>query len=94
MNERVDHTHDFMKFVMTPPVQGRAKYDMYVPQVSTMRILSDANTTGMGLGEVPVTNVPMVGGCGGGNQQSWVMPVVIIVVSAMALMTLYAVLKR
>lgn len=82
---REDHTRDYMKFIMTPPEQNEAKYDMYVPQVSTMKLVSN----GHGLGDVPLMNV------GGSNeQQSWVMPVVIIVVSAMALMTLYAVLSK
>jgi hypothetical protein len=85
MNERIDRTNDFMNFVMTPPQQTEAKYDMYQPSVSTMRIVSNG---GQGLGEVPVIS------SGGNDQQSWVMPVVIIVVSAMALMTLYAVLSK
>lgn len=82
------YTDPFMKFVMTPPRQEQAKYAMYEPQVSTMRIVSDGHSEG--LGQVPVV-------CGGGGCQesnSWVMPVVVIVVSAMALMTLYAVLNR
>lgn len=83
---RTIHDNDFMNFVMNPPMQEQAKYDMYVPQVSTMRILSDARTGG--LGDVPLTSG------GSDNSNSWVMPVVVIVVSAMALMTLYAVLKR
>jgi hypothetical protein len=81
------YTSPYMNFIMTPPQQEQAKYDMYVPQVSTMRIVSDARTTG--LGDVPLMNVG-----GGGDQNSWVMPVVIIVVSAMALMTLYVVLSK
>jgi hypothetical protein len=83
---REDHTNDFMSFVMTPPQQTEAKYEMYRPSVSTMRIVS--NGGGQGLGEVPAIY------SGGGDQNSWVMPVVIIVVSAMALMTLYAVLSK
>jgi len=89
MNERIDHTNDYMQFIMTPPRQSEAKYEMYRPSVSTMRIVSNGNT---GLGDVPLM---AVGGSSGSNeQQSWVMPVVIIVVSAMALMTLYAVLSK
>jgi len=86
MNERIDRTNDFMNFVMTPPQQAEAKYDMYRPSVSTMRIVNGGNNSG--LGDVPLMNV------GGGDQNNWVMPVVIIVVSAMALMTLYAVLSK
>jgi len=85
--KRIIHDNDYMQFVMTPPQQTEAKYDMYRPSVSTMRIVS--NGGGQGLGEVSV-----VGSGSGGDQQSWVMPVVIIVVSAMALMTLYAVLSK
>ena len=84
---REDHTNDFMQFVMTPPQQSEAKYDMYRPSVSTMRIVSNDGRSS-GLGQVPATY------SGGGEQNSWVMPVVIIVVSAMALMTLYAVLNK
>lgn len=78
----------FMNFVMTPPRQEQAKYDMYEPSVSTMRIISN-NQKSAGLGEV----IPMSVG-GSSEQNTWVMPVVIIVVSAMALMTLYAVLSK
>ena len=88
MNERIDHTNDFMQFVMTPPQQVEAKYDMYRPSVSTMRIVSNGGS-GSGLGEVPVVSMS-----GNNEQNTWVMPVVIIVVSAMALMTLYAVLNN
>jgi len=88
MNERVDHTNDFMKFVMTPPAMSRTEYEMYEPKVSQMRIVNGNRDTGERLGEVSLV------GSGGSDQQSWVMPVVIIVVSAMALMTLYAVLSK
>ena len=84
---REDHTNDFMNFVMTPPQQTEAKYDMYRPSVSTMRIVSNDGSS-RGLGEVSLV------GSSGGDQNSWVMPVVVIVVSAMALMTLYAVLSK
>ena len=77
----------YMNFIMTPPRQDQAKYDMYEPSVSTMRIVS--NDRGGGLGELPVGVMSS-----GGEQNSWVMPVVIIVVSAMAFMTLYAVLSK
>lgn len=87
MNERTDHTEDFMQYIMTTPQQSGAKYDMYRPQLSTMRVVSNGNSAG--LGDVPIANIG-----GGGEQQSWVMPVVIIVVSAMALMTLYTVLSK
>jgi len=86
---RVDHTNDFMQFVMTPPRQEAAKYEMYQPVMSTMRIVSNDGRSSGGLGEVPVGVVS-----NGSNQSDWVMPVVVIVVSAMALMTLYAVLSK
>lgn len=82
---REDHTQDFMRFVMTPPKQEQAKYDMYKPVMSEMRIVSSNDSRG--LGELPVVS-------GGESRQDWVMPVVVIVVSAMALMTLYAVLSK
>jgi len=85
--KRIIHDNDYMQFVMTPPQQAEAKYEMYNPSVSTMRIVSNGGRSN-GLGEVSVV------GSGGSEQQSWVMPVVIIVVSAMALMTLYAVLSK
>ena len=84
----MEYQEPFMNFVMNPPRQEQAKYTMYEPQVSTMRIVSDRVTRGSGLGDIPLTN------SGSDNSQSWVMPVVVIVVSAMALMTLYAVLSK
>jgi hypothetical protein len=82
----MDYKEPFMNFVMNPPRQEKAKYTMYEPQVSTMRIISDGSR-GSGLGQLPEMS-------SGGDQQSWVMPVVIIVVSAMALMTVYALLSK
>jgi len=84
--KRIIHDNDYMQFVMTPPQQAEVKYEMYNPSVSTMRIVSNGGRSN-GLGEVPAIS-------GGGDQNNWVMPVVIIVVSAMALMTLYAVLSK
>jgi hypothetical protein len=78
----------YMNFIMTPPRQDQAKYDMYEPSVSTMKIVSNDGRSS-GLGELPVGVMSS-----GGEQNSWVMPVVIIVVSAMAFMTLYAVLSK
>ena len=83
----------YMDTIMTPPQQESVKYEMYNPVVSTMRVVP--NGGGSGLGDVPVVGVPgMSYSSVGGDQNSWVMPVVIIVVSAMALMTLYAVLSK
>lgn len=85
----MNYNDKFMQFVMTPPQQESAKYEMYQPSVSTMRVVSDRTTRGSsGLGEVPIGNIS------GSDSQSWVIPVVVIVVSAMALMTLYAVLTK
>lgn len=85
---RIDHTNDFMEFVMTPPKQSQVKYEMYEPEVSTMRIVSNGSMARGGLGEVPVVSMS------GESRQDWITPVVVIVVSAMALMTLYAVLSK
>jgi hypothetical protein len=84
--EYMRYTTPYMNFIMTPPRQDQAKYEMYEPSVSTMRIVSN-DGRGSGLGEVPVV-------VGGSQQQDWITPVVVIVVSAMALMTLYAVLSK
>lgn len=84
--KRIDHSEDYMDFVMIPPKQGMEKYSMYVPQVGAMKVLSSGRIDG--LGELPVSGVVE-----SSKQADWVMPVVVIVVSAMALMTLYAVLS-
>ena len=79
----------YMNFVMTPPAQEQPKFDMYESRVGDMQIVSDTtrpNRAGRGLGELPTAQVF-------GNNQSW-MPVVIIVVSAMALITLYAIVMK
>lgn len=86
---REDHTEDYMSFVMTPPRQNDVKYEMYRPSLSTMKIVSGGGGQSSGLGELPVVSMS-----GSSEQNTWVMPVVIIVVSAMALMTLYAVLSK
>lgn len=86
MGGRIIHDNNFMQYVMTPPKQEVVKYRMYEPEVSDMRVVSKGD---VGLGQLPV-----VGSGGGENRQDWVMPVVVIVVSAMALMTLYAVLSK
>lgn len=80
----MEYQDKFMNFVMTPPVQE--EYTKNNIKLDTVRVI-DRNGRGMGLGEVPLMNV-------GGSENSWVMPVVVIVVSAMALMTLYAVLSK
>ena len=49
---------DYMNTIMTPPEQDEVKYNMYVPQVSTMKLISN----GHGLGDVPLMNV------GGSNE--------------------------
>ena len=82
---REDHTNDFMQYVSTPPRQIKAKYDMYKPVMSGMRIISNGDSS-VGLGEVSLTE-------SGGASRDW-MPVVIIVVSAMALLTVYAVVTK
>lgn len=86
---RIDHTNDFMQYIMTPPVQDKEAYEQYYPKTSTMRVLNGRNEQS-GLGQLP--DVVSAQGMLSGN--NWIMPVVIIVVSAMALMTLYAVLSK
>jgi hypothetical protein len=90
MGRRIIHDKDFIEYVMTPPVMDRTEYEMYEPKTSIMRVISNGGggELSSGLGDVPIGNV------GGNESNSWVMPVVIIVVSAMALMTLYAVLSK
>ena len=78
----------YMNFVMTPPAQEQPKFDMYESRVGDMQIVSDnarPNISSRGLGELPANVF--------GDSQSW-MPVVIIVVSAMALITLYAIVMK
>jgi hypothetical protein len=85
MGRRIIHDTDFMNYVMTPPVQEEfTKNDI---KLDVVRVSNRDGRGGGGLGEVSLVG-------SGGEQQSWVMPVVIIVVSAMALMTLYAVLSK
>jgi hypothetical protein len=86
--DRIDHTNDYMNFIMTPPRMDKTEYELYEPKTSQIRVINDKGTSN--LGELPTT-VPVQGMFGG---HEWVMPVVIIVVSAMALMTLYAVLSK
>ena len=79
----------YMNFVMTPPAQEQPKFDMYESRVGDMQIVSDnarSNRVRGGLGELPTANVF-------GESQSW-MPVVIIVVSALAFITIYAVVMK
>jgi len=89
MSRRIIHDTDFIDYVMTPPKMDRTEYEMYEPKTSTMRIVSNRDNGGSGLGQLP--DVMPTRGI---FSQDWVMPVVIIVVSAMALMTLYAVLTK
>jgi hypothetical protein len=86
MAKRVIHDTDFINYIMTPPPQE--EYTKNDIKVDTVRVFNKERCVGGGLGEVPVMNV------GGNSQSDWVMPVVVIVVSAMALMTLYAVLSK
>lgn len=80
------YTTPYMDFIMTPPPQE--EYTKNDIKVDTVRVSNRDRCAG-GLGEVPLTNIG-----GSSNENSWVMPVVVIVVSAMALMTLYAVLSK
>lgn len=78
----------YMNFVMTPPRQELPKYEMYQSQVGDMEIINDnarPNISRQSLGELPANVF--------GEFHSW-MPIVLIVVSAMALITLYAVVTK
>ena len=83
----------YMNFVMTPPAQEQTKFDMYESRVGDMQVVSDRGRSniggGVGLGELPLPT----SGIWSNEQYSW-MPIVIIVVSAMALITLYAVVMK
>ena len=86
MSNRIIHDADFMNYVMTTPKQ-EAFTKNYV-KVDVVRVL-DRNRCDGGLGQLPTLSMS-----GSSESQSWIMPVVVIVVSAMALMTLYAVLSK
>ena len=90
MSRRIIHDTDFMQYVMTPPRMTSQEYEMYEPKTSTIRVVNDRGVANTGLGQLPI--VGSAQGMFGGSE--WVMPVVVIVVSAMALMTLYAVLSK
>ena len=85
MGRRIIHDTDFIDYIMTPPLQE--EYTKNDVKVDTVKVSNRDRCVGGGLGEVSLVG-------SGSDQQSWVMPVVIIVVSAMALMTLYAVLSK
>lgn len=82
---RVIHDADFIDYVMTTPKQEA--FTNNDVKVDMVRVL-DRNRQPEGLGQLPTLSM------GSSEQNSWVMPVVVIVVSAMALMTLYAVLSK
>lgn len=84
MAKRIIYDADFINFVMTPPRQEEFAYNDV--KLDTVKVIGRDKRV-EGLGELPIVSMN-----GGSEQQSWVMPVVIIVVSAMAFMTLYSVL--
>jgi hypothetical protein len=80
---------DYMNTIMTPPIQEAPGYGQnYRP--GEMNIIN-RNRTQEALGDLPV-NIPTAG-IWSGESNSW-MPIVIIVVSAMALITVYAVVMK
>lgn len=96
---RIIHDNDFMQFVMTPPRMSKEEYEIYEPRTSQIRIVRGEESgggSGSGSGSYGLGQLPTVGPVQGmfGSGQDWVMPIVIIVVSAMALMTLYSVLNK
>ena len=89
MAKRIVHDTDFMHYVMTPPAQDSyMQNDIKIDSVKVLDKNRCNKCVETGLGQVPGVST------GSNESQSWVMPVVIIVVSAMALMTLYAVLSK
>lgn len=89
MSRRIIHDTDFIDYVMTPlPLEEYEKNDI---KVDTIKVLNKNRCVGEGLGQLP-TVMPAQEMFSGHNE--WVMPVVIIVVSAMAFMTLYMVLTK
>lgn len=92
MSRRIIHDSDYMQFVMTPPRMTDSEYEMYEPKTSQIRVMSGGGSRSEdgGLGQLPI--VAPQGWLSGGND--WVAPVVIIVVSTIALMTVYMLLSR
>jgi hypothetical protein len=86
MRRRVLEGKEFMNYVMGP--SDNDFMDNF--KLDTVKVIDkDGAVRSQALGYVPAT--VSVSDSGGYN---WVMPVVVIVVSAMALMTLYAFLSR
>lgn len=83
MSRRVVRDIDFMEYVMTPP--ARESFYRNDPDVGDV-VIRDRNVSRYeGLGQIQSSGV---------DYSTWIMPVVIIVVSAMALMTVYAVVMN
>jgi hypothetical protein len=86
MRRRVLEGKEFMDYVMGP--SDNDFMDNF--KLDTVKVIDkDGTVRSQALGQVPAT--VSVSDSGSYN---WVMPVVVIVVSAMALMTLYAFLSR
>lgn len=86
MSRRIIHDKDFIQYVMTPPIQEAPGYGQdYRP--GEMNVIT-RNPKQEGLGELPAGGM-----WSGAESNSW-MPIVIIVVSAMALITVYAVVMK
>ena len=81
---------DYMNTIMTPPTQEYPGYGQNY-RTGEMSIFS-RNSRQEALGDIPL-NVPDTSVGIFGGQQTW-MPIVLIVVSAMALITLYAVVMK
>jgi hypothetical protein len=86
MRRRVLEGKEFMNYVMGP--SDNDFIDNF--KLDTVKVIDkDGTVRSQSLGQVPAT--VSVSDSGSYN---WVMPIVVIVVSAMALMTLYAFLSR
>ena len=76
------YANDYMNFIRTPPIQLGPKYEQYETMVGEMRRVDTHPKEVVTLGQLPEET---------GTPVSW-MPIAMIVVSALAFITLYAVI--
>jgi hypothetical protein len=82
-----DTPYNFMQYIKVPPRMVEEEYDSYKAQPSSVRVISGSDRVDKGLGQLPASSMS-------GESNSWVMPVVVIVVSAMALMVVYSLVSK
>lgn len=80
---------DYMNIVMVTPSREEPVYEQYKGKVGDMRIVENPFQQSMGLGQISGSGLVS----GELNYPSW-MPIVIIVVSAMALITVYSIMRK